>query len=72
MLLVGILFCSSYFLSILEKALKCGFTNEEWEGFLVYVAGFYYNNGNYRGFGDSKIIPNVNVVSISVSVLYAV
>ncbi|KIH46078.1 hypothetical protein ANCDUO_23871 [Ancylostoma duodenale] len=46
------------------KALKCGFTNEEWEGFLVYVAGFYYNNGNYRGFGDSKIIPNVTVEKV--------
>lgn len=28
----------------------------------MYVAGFYYNNGNYRGFGDTKIIPDVDVV----------
>ncbi|VDP11845.1 unnamed protein product [Heligmosomoides polygyrus] len=47
-----------------DKALEAGFTEEEWEGFLVYVAGFYYNNGNYRGFGDTKIIPDVDVEKI--------
>ncbi|KAK6728133.1 hypothetical protein RB195_005654 [Necator americanus] len=50
--------------SLKAKALKSGFTDEEWEGFLVYVAGFYYNNGNYRGFGDSKIIPSVSAEKI--------
>ncbi|VDN28168.1 unnamed protein product [Cylicostephanus goldi] len=45
-----------------EKAKKCGFSDEEWDAFLMYVAGFYYNNGNYRGFGDSKIIPGVDMV----------
>ncbi|VDN28167.1 unnamed protein product, partial [Cylicostephanus goldi] len=30
----------------------------------MYVAGFYYNNGNYRGFGDSKIIPGVDMKKI--------
>ncbi|XGW21770.1 hypothetical protein V3C99_004603 [Haemonchus contortus] len=47
-----------------EKAEKCGFTEEEWNGFLVYVAGFYFNSGNYRGFGDTKIIPGVDVAKI--------
>ncbi|VDM55137.1 unnamed protein product [Angiostrongylus costaricensis] len=47
-----------------EMAFKVGFTEEEWVGFLTYVAGFYYNNGNYRGFGDTKIIPNVDVSKI--------
>ncbi|KAK6058892.1 peptidase family M49 [Cooperia oncophora] len=47
-----------------EKALQCGFTEEEWDGFLVYVAGFYFNNGNYRGFGDTKIVPAVDVAKI--------
>ncbi|VDN24972.1 unnamed protein product [Cylicostephanus goldi] len=46
------------------KAKKCGFSDEEWDAFLMYVSRFYYNNGNYRGFGDSKIIPGVDIKKI--------
>uniref|UniRef100_A0A1I7WT77 dipeptidyl-peptidase III n=1 Tax=Heterorhabditis bacteriophora TaxID=37862 RepID=A0A1I7WT77_HETBA len=55
----------TFFSLIIEKALNNGWTEEEWEGFLVYVAGFYYNGGNYRGFGDTKIVPNVDTVSFT-------
>ncbi|KAI2805606.1 bifunctional diacylglycerol diphosphate phosphatase/phosphatidate phosphatase, partial [Blomia tropicalis] len=33
-------------------------SEDEWRAFLVYVSAFYSNMGNYRGFGDSKFIPN--------------
>ncbi|WKX90543.1 hypothetical protein Q1695_009409 [Nippostrongylus brasiliensis] len=46
------------------KALECDFTEDEWNALLVYVAGFYYNSGNYRGFGDTKIIPDVDVSKV--------
>ncbi|KAH9420608.1 bifunctional diacylglycerol diphosphate phosphatase/phosphatidate phosphatase [Dermatophagoides pteronyssinus] len=39
---------------------KCEFSEEDWRSFLIYVAAFYSNMGNYRGFGDSKFIPNVS------------
>lgn len=34
-------------------------TEDEWRSLLVYVAAFYSNMGNYRGFGDSKFVPNL-------------
>ncbi|XP_075589373.1 dipeptidyl peptidase 3 isoform X1 [Dermatophagoides farinae] len=39
---------------------KCEFNEEEWRSFLVYVAAFYSNMGNYRSFGDSKFVPNLS------------
>lgn len=43
-------------------------TEEEWRALLVYVAAFYSNMGNYRGFGDSKIVPNLPVEKLEVLV----
>ncbi|XP_050299659.1 dipeptidyl peptidase 3 isoform X2 [Anthonomus grandis grandis] len=43
----------------LENALKAGFTNEEVKAFYIYAAGVFANAGNYKGFGDTKIVPNI-------------
>ncbi|CAJ43905.2 Dipeptidyl peptidase 3 [Caenorhabditis elegans] len=47
-----------------EKALSVGFTDAEWQAFLVYAAAFYSNSGNYKGFGDTKIVPGVEQTKI--------
>uniref|UniRef100_A0A8R1E8F6 Uncharacterized protein n=1 Tax=Caenorhabditis japonica TaxID=281687 RepID=A0A8R1E8F6_CAEJA len=47
------------------KALSVGFTEEEWMALLVYAAAFYSNSGNYKGFGDTKIVPGVESSKIT-------
>jgi len=42
------------------RALSSGWTEEEFTALLAFASGFYANGGNYRGFGDTKIIPNVD------------
>lgn len=55
------LFFSQYLSSISLQ----GFTEDEWRNFLIWAATVIYNHGNYKGFGDSKFIPNVSDVSLS-------
>jgi len=39
--------------------LGAGLTDQEVTAYLVYCSGFYGNMGNYKGFGDSKFVPNL-------------
>jgi dipeptidyl-peptidase-3 len=39
-----------------------GITDEDFVAFLVYCSGVLNNMGNYKGFGDSKIVPDMQQV----------
>ncbi|KAJ6234065.1 dipeptidyl peptidase 3 [Anaeramoeba flamelloides] len=38
---------------------QSGISKEEWDLLLYYFSVFLHNSGNYRGFGDAKIVPKV-------------
>ncbi|XP_074660218.1 dipeptidyl peptidase 3-like isoform X2 [Tubulanus polymorphus] len=41
-------------------AKESGVCQEEFVAFQIYASAIYSNMGNYKSFGDSKIIPNIN------------
>ncbi|VDK42649.1 unnamed protein product [Anisakis simplex] len=53
------LFASETIDELKKKALELGWTEDEFIALLVFSAGFYSNSGNYKGFGDTKIVPDV-------------
>lgn len=42
-------------------ALEAGFAEQEVQALLVYVSGVLCNAGNYKGFGDTKFVPGIEV-----------
>ena len=36
-----------------------GVTKEDFQAFLVYCSGVFTNMGNYKGFGDTKFVPDI-------------
>ena len=43
-----------------QKVIEAGLLEEDWTRFKAYAAGVYNNAGNYRSFGDSKILPELS------------
>ena len=43
----------------LRAAVQETVTDDEFKGLLFYAAGVFTNMGNYKGFGDTKIIPGI-------------
>lgn len=43
-----------------DACLEKGFSEEDINALLIYTCGVFANAGNYKGFGDTKIIPNID------------
>ncbi|XP_066244886.1 dipeptidyl peptidase 3 [Euwallacea similis] len=42
-----------------DNAIKAGFSEEEVKALYIYAGGVFGNAGNYKGFGDKKIVPHI-------------
>ena len=45
--------------SLKKAALAAGVSEDDFAAYTVFCSGVYTNMGNYKGFGDSKIVPNI-------------
>lgn len=43
-----------------QRVLERGLTNDAWRQMLAYTAAVFNNCGNYRSFGDTKFVPELN------------
>jgi dipeptidyl-peptidase-3 len=46
--------------SLRQAAASAGLTENDWEQFEAYCAGVLANAGNYREFGDTKFVPELD------------
>ena len=47
----------------LRAAVESSVSEDEFRALLLYAASMFSNTGNYKGFGDTKIIPGIERVS---------
>nr|XP_021200814.2 dipeptidyl peptidase 3 isoform X1 [Helicoverpa armigera] len=53
------IFANESLLCLRESVRQQGVSNDDFQAFLVYAGGIFANSGNYKGFGDTKFIPNL-------------
>ncbi|CAG0914713.1 unnamed protein product [Notodromas monacha] len=54
-------FASQTFQELADAVKAAGISDEDFHAIELYMAGFYANMGNYKGFGDIKFVPEVSV-----------